>query len=244
MYFVRLLIRPTVILQSSYTPLVFFPLFISFFYPKGLLLIATRRPYDLGDRIMIVGSETQDKPLPNESFFVEDITLLTTTVRYAKTNEVSTINNFSISKSRIINLNRSPNACIDFEMKFKTSVLQTGYHLKYREMLEQYIADHPRIWDSLVFMRYDEFDPDWEHVVFRFLFRHCNSWQNAARIMIHRSELVRFMYEKGMELQIHWETPISRRMIIDGGVIENDVIRPRKPGVDFPLFATDLLPTK
>jgi Mechanosensitive ion channel len=161
-----------------------------------------RRPYDLGDRIMIVASDVQDKTIPNESFFVEDINLLTTTVRYAASNEVSTINNFSISNARIINLNRSPNACLDFEMRFQVSVLSTGKHLQYRTMLEQYVADHPRIWDSLIYMRHDEFDTNYEYIIFRFSFRHCSSWQNAGRIMIHHADLVRIMYEKGAELQI------------------------------------------
>jgi Mechanosensitive ion channel len=184
-----------------------------------------------------------DKPPPNESFFVEDINLLTTTVRYAKTNEVSTINNFSISKSRIINLQRSQNAILDFEYKFKDSVLQTGAHIKFREQVEQYIANHPRIWDRLLFMRHDEIDNDWGNVTFHIAIRHCSSWQNAGRIMLHRADILRFFYDIGMEANILWETPIQRRQILDGGTITNDIITPRKP-TDLPLFTNLLMPTK
>lgn len=204
-------------------------------------MIAVRRPFDLGDRIVIINADSNEKPSPTESYFVEDITLLKTTIRYARTNEVSTVNNFSISKSRIVNLQRSVNANIFLEMKFKApEMLKDDTYLKFRSILEQYVNDNTRNWHSLVAMRYDEFDPDWEHVIFKFLFRHRSSWQSAGRILQHRAELVRFMYEKGKELDIHWQTPIQRRTVYDGGIIENDVIRPRIKGTDIPLFANHL----
>lgn len=43
---------------------------------------------------------------------------------------------------------------------------------------------------------------------------------------------------------IHWETPIQRRNILDSGIIENDVICLRRPGIDLPLFANIMMPIK
>ena len=206
---------------------------------KGLLLIVGRRPFDLGDRILIIGSESQEKPSPTESYFVEDIALLKTTVRYARTNEVSTINNFSISKSRIVNLQRSVSAIIYMEMKFNaTKIFENDNHLKYRSMLEEYLEENTRSWESLNFMRYDEIDPDWGYVTFRFSFRHRYSWQYAARIMLNRAELVRYMYQKGEDLDIHWKTPVPLRAIFNGGDIEDDELHSRKVDIDRPVFTS------
>lgn len=79
---------------------------------QGILLIAARRPYDLGDRVCIVGSEVLVDPDPNNSWFVEgefddpslmdirqlefaslshllssDINLFCTTLRFAPSNQ-------------------------------------------------------------------------------------------------------------------------------------------------------------
>ena len=60
-----------------------------------MLLVAARRPFDLGDRIYM----TEPSLINNDGlwycWFVEDINLFHTTVRYAGTNEVATINNGS-----------------------------------------------------------------------------------------------------------------------------------------------------
>lgn len=202
------------------------------------MLIAGRRPFDLGDRILIIGSEATEKPSPTESYFVEDISLLKTTIRYARTNEVSTLNNFAISKSRIVNLQRSVNAIVYIEMKFSIhDVFSNDKHIKYRCKLEEYVHENTRNWECLVFMRHDEFDADWGFVVFRFGFRHRYSWQNAARIMLNKADLLRFMYDKGEDLGIHYSTPIPRRTIYDGGIIENNtIVHPRTTGIHLPLF--------
>lgn len=133
----------------------------------GVLLIAVRRPFDLGDRIFICGSESvMAGDVSNVTFFVEDISLATTTLRYARTNEVSTVNNWSISGSRIVNCNRSPNAIISLELMMHISVLEREKLAEFRESLELYVRDNPRVWDSLAFCRHDNIDPDNEIVYF------------------------------------------------------------------------------
>lgn len=58
---------------------------------EGVLMIVARRPYDLGDRILICSAETPVNPEPPFSWFVEDLNLINTTLRYANTNEVATV---------------------------------------------------------------------------------------------------------------------------------------------------------
>lgn len=56
-------------------------------YIEGVLMIIARRPYDLGDRILICGSVNPTNFQPQLSWFVEDLNLFSTTLRYANTNE-------------------------------------------------------------------------------------------------------------------------------------------------------------
>lgn len=59
-------------------------------------------------------------------------------------------------------------------------------------------------------------DFDMEFVMFRFVFRHRQSWQYASRININRADLLRFIYELSLKLGIQYDMAIpSRRIIID-----------------------------
>jgi len=185
-------------------------------YLEGILLIAVRRPYDLGDRILLCGPEGNDSPGANASWFVEDISLFSTTIRFSRTNEVSTVNNYSISLSRIVNCNRSANAIVVLELKFSIAIFEDGKLKTFRDALEKYVRDNPRIWDSLLFCRYDFINPDVteEFVFFSIAFKHRQSWQSAARINIHRAELLRFIYGLGKTMEIQYNTPPSRRLVV------------------------------
>lgn len=58
---------------------------------EGVLMIVGRRPYDLGDRILICSPDSSANPEPQVSWFVEDLNLINTTLRFAITNEVATV---------------------------------------------------------------------------------------------------------------------------------------------------------
>ena len=49
---------------------------------------------------------------------MDQVTLFTTTVRFATTNEVATYSNGSLAQLRIINANRSPKAIVSVLIKF------------------------------------------------------------------------------------------------------------------------------
>lgn len=75
-----------------------------------------RRPFDLGDRISI--SNPSDKSSDNdpgydEMWLVEDCNLFTTTLRFARTNEISYLNNGMLSNCKIVNHGRSVNALVN-----------------------------------------------------------------------------------------------------------------------------------
>lgn len=145
-------------------------------YVEGVLLIAVRRPFDLGDRIYIGPPDTTSTASPganvdmsNCTWFVEDINLSTTTLRFARTNEVSTMNNWAIAGSKIINCNRSPGALVVLNMVLHVSIFEKTTLEEFQAELQQYIVTHPRIWDSLVFCRHDNIDADLEQVSFQYV---------------------------------------------------------------------------
>ena len=146
-------------------------------YVEGVLLIAVRRPFDLGDRIYIGPPDTTTTAIPganvdmsNSTWFVEDINLSTTTLRFARTNEVSTMNNWAIAGSKIINCNRSPGALVVLNMVLHVSIFEKSTLEEFQAELQQYVVTHPRIWDSLVFCRHDSIDADLEQVSFQYVF--------------------------------------------------------------------------
>jgi small-conductance mechanosensitive channel len=139
---------------------------------EGILLIAVTRPYDLGDRIYIGPADTvamgsgSTVDVSSHTWFVEDITLTTTTLRFARTNEVSILHNSSIIGSKIINCNRSPGAIVLMDISLHISIFE-GQNLDgFVSALQKYVETHPRIWDSLVFCRHDAIDADNEKVAF------------------------------------------------------------------------------
>lgn len=135
-------------------------------YVEGVGMIL-RKPFDLGDRIFISGAESIfGGDVSGSTWFVEDINLTTTTLRFARTNEMCSMPNWAISGSRIINCNRSPNAVVVLEMQTHISIFEKDKLTKFRDTLQKYIADNPRIWDSMAFVRPEVIDNDNEIVSF------------------------------------------------------------------------------
>jgi len=72
-------------------------------YFEGILLIFVRRPYDIGDKIGLSNPAKDTNSGGSSMWFVEKVTVFTTTVRFASTNEVATYQNGSLARLRIIN---------------------------------------------------------------------------------------------------------------------------------------------
>lgn len=68
--------------------------------------------HSIGDRIATSNPKTDTSPNGSSTWYVDKVTLFTTTVRFATTNEVATYSNGSLAVLRIINANRSPKAII------------------------------------------------------------------------------------------------------------------------------------
>jgi len=143
-----------------------------------------------------------------------------TTLRFAKTNEVSTVSNSSITTSRIVNCNRSPNAIVVLDVPLHIRCLEEGKLNAFQKAIKRFISEHPRAWDKLLFVRRDEINPDEETVRCTIAVVHRNSWQEAGRILVQRGILLRFLHQAAVELEIEYSTPPIRRVLYSGGALE------------------------
>jgi hypothetical protein len=112
-------------------------------YFEGILLIFVRRPYDIGDKIALSDPEVDTSPTGSSTWFVEKVTIFTTTVRFASTNEVATYSNGSLARLRIINAKRSPKAVVCVYVKFGSNSSFDMIKL-FQNVVESFIKARPR----------------------------------------------------------------------------------------------------
>jgi hypothetical protein len=77
------------------------------------------------------------------------------------------VSNYSIASARIVNYNRSPNAIVLFDFDTHIRILQDDNLEEFNKHLTDYVHDHPRVWESVVFCRPDTIDHNNELVSFR-----------------------------------------------------------------------------
>ena len=153
-----------------------------------------------------------------------DIGLSSTTLRFSKSNEVATVSNFAISRSKIVNCQRSPSALVFFELKLHQDILEGDNLKKLTEELQQYVQDNPRIWDSMRYIRQEYIggisknpavcglDEGCHFVVFSLCFQHRLSWQSSTRIMSNRGELFGHINKLCKELGVKYDSPLPHQM--------------------------------
>ena len=176
---------------------------------EGVFLIAMQRPFDLGDRICITSATGPTEPDLSQNWFVEDVSLWKTTLRFAATNELSTVNNCGIAGSRIINFARSQKALVTLNLMFRSEATSQQISL-FRAAVEKYVKDNPRVWSSFLFLIIVKIDPDAESVEYTMRFQHQKSWQEITTILLNRGELLQFCLTLMLKLDIAYDSPKSR----------------------------------
>lgn len=131
---------------------------------------------------------------------------MTTTLRYAATNEVSTINNSSLSGAQIVNCARSPKAVIRFRIAF--SVEATPEQLStFRTRLMAYLGDNPQTWSGLIQFANDGIQRDDGYIIYMIGVQHVKSWQDLGKIVANRGELEVEADRITQELKIQYQSP-------------------------------------
>jgi hypothetical protein len=175
-------------------------------YFEGLLLIFVRRPYDIGDRIATSNPKSDTSSDGSSTWYVDNVTLFTTTVRFATTNEVATYSNGSIAQLRIINANRSPKGIISVLIKFG---LETPFNkvTVFRAAVENFIKARPREWIALSGFRATRVEADFGYVEYKIIAQHREKWQNIGAILQSKADLSSFILEVTKKLDMRYESP-------------------------------------
>ena len=108
---------------------------------------------------------------------------------------------------KLYNCRESPNANILFKVELKTCVLD-GDNLDYfRNEVIKCVKERPRVWKAINFIRLETIDADNEKAILILSFGHRLTWQDAPRILLHRSDLVRFLYEVAKRRDLNFSMP-------------------------------------
>ncbi|CAB9509301.1 expressed unknown protein [Seminavis robusta] len=148
---------------------------------EGIMLIAVRRPFDIGDRITISNAQGAC-PGPADAWFVEDIDLTTTTLRRGLTNEVATINNSSLTNCRIVNYARSSKACITVIVHFQIETQPTQIE-RFRRRVKKYLKNRPSVWEALLCFRNCDLSKTEGFISYILIARHTKPWQDPSVLM-------------------------------------------------------------
>lgn len=192
-------------------------------YFEGLLLILVRKPYDIGDRIAVSDVNNDTDTAGSTTWFVRDVTLVTTTVVLAASNELATYSNGALASSRIINAARSPEAILFFLLKFP---INTPYEkLKVlRRCIEQFVNARPRQWIALTGFRATVVEADLGYVEYTVIAQHRESWQNVGALVNSKADLSSFALELTKKMNMRYRPP---SLPVDLSLVQGD----RPPGL-------------
>jgi hypothetical protein len=138
------------------------------------------------------------------------MTLSATTLRFAQTNEVATVSNASIVTYRIVNFQRSVGAIVAVDCAFQLKLVSAKNILEvFQRAIQDFVRENPRIWETLLFFRFDVIDADLQKVTCRMALRHRNSWQDGGRILRDRGDFLRFLHRLGEKLGINLNSSSS-----------------------------------
>ena len=90
---------------------------------------------------------------------------------------------------------------------------------KFREELEKYVVDRPRVWESVQYVRHGMFDADDERVDISIAVRHRCAWQEAGRIKNDMAAMYRYLYALGNKIEVHFSAPPDQKVMYHGGTL-------------------------
>jgi Mechanosensitive ion channel len=175
-------------------------------YFEGLLFILVRRPYGIGDCIHISDPNTESSYSGSPFWFVEDISLFSTQVRFSFTNERASLSNGSLANSRIINSSKSSNAGVYHLLKFPLDVPYEKVKV-FHEALEAFVRNRPREWIGLSSFRAVSVNAQSGYIEYIICLDHRESWASWGQVRTSQSDLMGFGVELAKKLDIVYKQP-------------------------------------
>ena len=160
----------------------------------------------VGDRVHFSNPTDETSIDGSSGWIVEKLSLTTTSLYWGATNERATISNGALSRFRVINSARSPNAQIYVNLKF---AVDTPYEKleTFRAAVEQFLKDRPREWLSFNGFRPTEVATDRGYINYMTIAQHRSSWQEIGAILGSKADLVKFCMEVAKQLDMRYISP-------------------------------------
>ena len=146
------------------------------------------------------------KPHGSPHWIIESVGLLSTTARLTGTSEVATFSNGSIARSRIINMNRSPDPLIYVYVRFETNVPYSTI-LIFKAAVQKFIEDRPQEWADMVGFRNSRIEPQENFVEYVVVLQHRLSWQNLGSVLESKGAAQTFCVELLNQMGLHYTAP-------------------------------------
>lgn len=175
-------------------------------YVEGVMLILFRKPFEIGDRVAVAEVHSDASKTGASTWFVENVNLFTTSVRYAVTNEVACIANSSFVDNRIINAKRSPNALVRINLRFGVGVQTSKIDLFYKTV-QEYAKDRPREFLQLNGLSASSIEAELGYIEYILVAQHVESWQQMGQVWKSKVDLTRFCHELSIKLLINFVNP-------------------------------------
>jgi Mechanosensitive ion channel len=173
---------------------------------EGFLFILVRRPYSIGDRIHISNVESDTDPTGSSGWIVKDVTLFHTTLVYGATGERATMANGSLASSRVINMARSPKACVGIDLKFATDAPHERIKI-FDQTLRDFVKARPREWANFNGFRAGKICADLGYIEYSVSLSHREAWQNIIAIINSKAEVAAFCLELSKQLDLRVQSP-------------------------------------
>jgi hypothetical protein len=126
---------------------------------------------------------------------------MTTTLRLSSTNEVSTVDNYAIASSRIINHNRSSNPLVSIQIQFLLNTTQDQLDA-FLDRVRQYTKERQRTWHHVVNFRQNRFDLQGGWIEYTVRAQHVKTWQDKSLIQTDKAELLKFCQDSANDIGI------------------------------------------
>jgi len=146
------------------------------------------------------------KPDGSSTWYVENVDLFTTTVRFATTNEMATLSNGSLANTRVINAARSPKMLVYVYMKFGVNVPYQKVKL-FRKTVEEFVKQRPRDWLSLSGFRATRVCQELGFIEYVCVLQHREKWQNIVSMLNAKAEFSSFALEAAKKLDMPYRAP-------------------------------------
>jgi len=200
-------------------------------YIEGVVNVLFEREYDIGDRVVFSRggefSNSSDNGASN-GCVVENIGLLSTSVRAAATGEVATVSNRILSRMAVINLSRSENALIEFHLTVATTTSPVKM-LILQTVLNKFVESRPRQWCGISAFRptsIKDVGGMVGYIQYAVVAQHRAAWDSFPEILESKTNLSSFCLEVQKQLNISFAVSPSLQAAADARRTSSKKISP------------------